>query len=206
VTPLQTSLALIPVAYLIGTFPSASIVARFKGIDITKEGSGNPGASNVTRTLGWKLGAVVLVADMLKGVIAAEIGLQIDGHRGAYILGSAAVLGHVFPVFRRFKGGRGVATAAGVVAVVFPLLTASLAVVWVAVAKLSGKASLASIVVAIAFPICVAIAHPNLGDILISTGLAVIVLARHVGNVRRLVRGQEHDLRGGPGTGSISAP
>ena len=85
-----------------------------RGIDVTKSGSGNPGASNTFRLLGWKAGLVVLLLDMGKGALAAGVGSALDGHRGAYILGVAAVLGHVFPVTRHFKGGRGVATAAGV--------------------------------------------------------------------------------------------
>ena len=112
---------LVPFAYFLGTFPSASIVARRAGKDVTQEGSGNPGASNVTRMLGWKAGLVVLLLDMGKGALAAGVGLALDGHRGAYILGVAAVLGHVFPITRQFKGGRGVATAGGVLVVLFPL-------------------------------------------------------------------------------------
>ena len=197
VTPLETSLALIPAGYLIGTFPSATLVARLKGTDITRTGSGNPGASNAMRVLGWKLGLLVLAGDIGKGSVAAGIGSAVDGHRGAYILGLGAVLGHVFPVFRRFKGGRGVATTGGVLLVVFPVLGASLAATWFAFARLTHKASLASLVVAVAFPICVAIAHPHRpGDIVIAISLGALVIARHFANVRRLIRGEEHDLRG----------
>ncbi|HSO95052.1 MAG TPA: glycerol-3-phosphate acyltransferase, partial [Acidimicrobiia bacterium] len=109
---------LVPAAYLLGTFPSAGLVARTQGRDVLREGSGNPGASNVFRLHGWKAGLVVLLFDIGKGAGAAAVGVAIDGHRGAFILGVAAVIGHVFPVTRRFKRGRGVATAAGVLAVV----------------------------------------------------------------------------------------
>ena len=104
---------LIPVAYLLGTFPSAGIVARRNGIDVTAAGSGNPGASNTFRLLGWRAGALVFGLDALKGALAALAGVLIDGHRGLYILGIAAILGHTLPVTRRFKGGRGVATGGG---------------------------------------------------------------------------------------------
>src|SRR6516165_7036744 len=114
-------LALLPVAYLLGTFPSAALVARAGGHDILREGSGNPGASNTFRLLGWKAGLLVLALDLGKGAAAAGAGLALDGHRGAFILGVVAVVGHVYPITRRFRGGRGVATAAGVMAVVFPL-------------------------------------------------------------------------------------
>src|SRR5262249_22510757 len=142
-------LALLPVAYLLGTFPSAALVARAGGRDILREGSGNPGASNTFRLLGWKAGLLVLVLDLAKGAAAAGVGLALDGHRGAFILGVGAVVGHVYPVTRRFHGGRGVATAAGVMAVVFPLETAGLAIVWFAIARGLGKASVASILCAI---------------------------------------------------------
>ena len=141
---------LVPVAYLLGTFPSAALVARRRGVDVTAEGSGNPGASNTFRLLGWKAGALVFAMDVAQGRARGRVGLAVDGHRGAYILGVAAILGHVLPVTRRFKGGRGVATGAGVMFVLFPLLT-------LAMARRSGscwrgvthKASVASVAVAI---------------------------------------------------------
>lgn len=187
-------LALLPFAYLLGTFPSASIVASASGRDVTREGSGNPGASNTFRLLGWKAGLIVLFLDMGKGALAAGVGLALDGHRGAYILGVAAVLGHVFPITRKFKGGRGVATGAGVLVVVFPLVIAILAVVWVAIARGLHKASIASMVCAVLFPVIVLLRGGGLLDVCVTTGLALIVLLRHVNNVRRLVKGQEHGL------------
>jgi acyl phosphate:glycerol-3-phosphate acyltransferase len=113
--------ALIPAAYLLGMFPSAVIVARASRVDITTIGSGNPGASNVARVLGWRKGALVLVLDAAKGAIAALIGLlargwdsgPADPRVAGYALGAAAIVGHVFPVTRRFRGGKGVATVTG---------------------------------------------------------------------------------------------
>jgi acyl phosphate:glycerol-3-phosphate acyltransferase len=199
-------LCLLPVAYLLGTFPSAALVARSRGIDITKSGSGNPGASNTTRLLGWKLGLVVLLADIGKGALAAGVGLALDGHRGAYLLGVAAVLGHVFPVTRHFKGGRGVATAAGALVVVFPLVILVLGVVWVVIARGFHKASIASLVCAVLFPTVVAISGSSWGDIAVASGLGLLVIARHLSNVRRLIRGEEHGLGGSAdGGGSVAA-
>ena len=107
-----------------GRFPSAEIVARRSGVDITAAGSGNPGASNTFRLLGWRAGVLVFALDVAKGAIAAGVGLLVaDGHVGAYVLGIAAIIGHTFPVTRHFKGGRGVATGAGVLLVIFPVLT-----------------------------------------------------------------------------------
>jgi acyl phosphate:glycerol-3-phosphate acyltransferase len=196
---------LVPVAYLVGTFPSAGLVARTQGRDVLHEGSGNPGASNVFRLLGWKAGLVVLLLDLGKGAGAAGVGAAIDGHRGAFILGVAAVIGHVFPVTRRFKGGRGVATAAGVMAVIFPLETAGLAVVWFAIARGLRKASVASIVCAIAFPVIVAARDGSALDLAVTAGLAALVVARHLANLRRLVRGQELGLDDEDDGGSVAA-
>ena len=192
--PAALVLALIPLAYLLGTFPSAGIVAKAKGHDVTREGSGNPGASNTFRLLGWKAGLLVLLLDIGKGSIAAGVGLAIDNHRGAYILGVAAVLGHVLPITRRFKGGRGVATAAGVLAVVFPLVVSIVGVLWFAIARGLHKASVASIVCALAFPVIVALRGGGKLDLWVTIGLALIIVARHFANVRRLFRGEEPDL------------
>jgi len=185
---------LVPVAYMLGTFPSASLVARRRGVDVTAAGSGNPGASNTFRLLGWKAGALVFAMDVLKGALAALAGLAVDGHRGAYILGVAAILGHVLPVTRRFKGGRGVATGAGVMLVTFPLLTLGMIVLWVVLARVTHKASIASITVAIAYPIAVALAGHEAGDIIVISVMALLVVARHLSNVRRLVKGEELGL------------
>jgi glycerol-3-phosphate acyltransferase PlsY len=193
---------LVPVAYFLGTFPSAGLVARRAGHDITQEGSGNPGTSNIVRLMGWKAGAVVLFLDMGKGALAAAVGLALDGHRGAYILGVAAVLGHVFPVTRHFKGGRGVATAAGVLAVVFPFVLAVLAVVWIAIARGLHKASIASVVCAVLFPVIVLLRGGGKLDLFVTCGLAAVVIVRHFSNLRRLVRGEELGLGGDtPGRG-----
>lgn len=194
-------LALLPLAYLLGTFPSAELVARQHGVDVTTAGSGNPGASNVIRLLGWKAGAVVLLLDAAKGAIAAGVGLAIDGHRGAWILGVAAVIGHVFPVWRRFKGGRGVATGAGVFLVVYPGVTLVLALVWVAIARGLHKASVASLVVAVLAPVIVIVRGGAAIDIVVVTAVALLLVLRHASNLRRLFRGEEHGLDTRPDDG-----
>jgi len=197
-------LVLVPMAYLLGTFPSAELVARRYGVDVTKEGSGNPGASNVVRLLGWKAGALVLVLDAAKGAIAAGAGLAIDGHRGAWILGVAAVIGHVFPVWKKFKGGRGVATGAGVFLVVYPLVTIALAIVWVAIARGLHKASVASLTVAVAAPVIVVVVGGAPLDIAVVVGVAVLLVARHASNLRRLFRGEEHGIGSQPASDPAS--
>ena len=196
---------LLPLAYLLGTFPSAALVARARGHDIHQEGSGNPGASNTFRILGWKAGLVVLVLDIGKGAAAAGVGLALAGHEGAFVLGLAAVLGHVFPVTRHFKGGRGVATGAGVMAVVFPLETAVLLLVWFAIARGLHKASVASVLCALAFPAIVVVLDGSALDIAVTGILAGLVVARHLANLRRLVRGEEHGFGHDDDGGSVAA-
>jgi glycerol-3-phosphate acyltransferase PlsY len=185
---------LVPIAYLIGTFPSAATVARANGVDIRTVGSGNPGASNVTRVLGWRKGLWVFVLDAAKGALAAGLGLAVGGRPGGYVLGAAAVLGHVFPVWERFRGGKGVATGGGVFAVLSPLVFAILFVVWAVVSKTTKKASLASIVIIALVPVGVGIARRSWWEVLASMGLCLLVMARHLGNIRRLIGRREHAL------------
>ncbi len=191
-------LLLIPLAYLLGTFPSARIVARRHGIDVHNEGSGNPGASNIYRLMGWKWGVFVLVLDIGKGALAAGIGALVDtafdGHRGAYVLGLAAVLGHVFPVTRHFKGGRGVATAAGVLAVPFPLVMAITGAVWVVIARGLHKASVASVACAVLFTVIVVARGASWLDMSVVSVIAGIIIVRHLKSLLRVIRGQELGL------------
>ncbi|MEX2100736.1 MAG: glycerol-3-phosphate acyltransferase [Acidimicrobiia bacterium] len=197
---------LVPLAYLLGTFPSAELVARRGGVDINAQGSGNPGASNTFRLLGWKAGALVFGLDFAKGALAAGLGILVDGHRGAFILGGAAIIGHTLPITRRFKGGRGVATGAGVVFVIFPLLTLGGGVLWFVVVRLTHKASVASITVMIAFPFAVAAAGHSVTDIVVISCLSLLVIARHFSNLRRLVKGEELGLDPGAEPGGDPGP
>jgi glycerol-3-phosphate acyltransferase PlsY len=182
---------LVPLAWLLGTFPSAPLVARAHGRDITQEGSGNPGATNVARVLGWKAGAIVLAADFAKGAIAAGVGLIIAGHSGALVLGTAAILGHIFPLYR--KGGKGVAVGAGVLTVIYPLLVLGGAVVWVVIARVMHKASLASVVCAVLFPIAVFAtdSYEHIWEVVLLGVLAALVVVRHAANIRRMIRHEE---------------
>lgn len=185
---------LVPIAYLLGTFPSAELVARRSGVDITAEGSGNPGASNTFRLLGWKAGALVFGLDFAQGALAAAAGILVEGHFGAFILGGAAIIGHTLPITRRLKGGRGVSTGAGMVFVIFPLLTLAAGMLWFVVVRLTHKASVASLTVIIAFPIGVALAGHSVTDIVVISCLSFLVIARHSSNLRRLVKGEELGL------------
>ena len=185
---------LLTLSYLLGTFPTALIVARLAGHDPTKEGSGNPGASNVYRLAGAKAGLAVFLGDAAKGAAATGIGRAAGGPPLALACGVAAVLGHVFPVFRGFRGGRGVATAAGTVAVVEPLVAVPFAAAWLLIARLSGRASVASLVVIGATPVVVLALDRPAWEKLGMAGLAAVVVARHAGNLVRLARGDEPAL------------
>jgi glycerol-3-phosphate acyltransferase PlsY len=183
---------LVPVAWLLGTFPTAMLVARVHGVDILREGSGNPGASNVARTLGWGWGTFVMAADFAKGALAAGAGLWIEGRLGAFALGSAAVVGHTFPLYR--KGGKGVAAAGGALTLLYPWIVLALAVVWVVIARVLHKASLASLLATIAFPIAVGFGGYDLWEAAAVSALAVLVIVRHAANIRRLLRHEELDV------------
>jgi acyl phosphate:glycerol-3-phosphate acyltransferase len=188
---------LLPVAYLIGTFPSASLVARANGIDIRDVGSGNPGASNVTRVLGWRRGMWVFVLDVAKGASAAGLGLVVGGRAAGYALGAAAVVGHVFPAWQRFRGGKGVATAGGVAAVLTPIVFVILVAAWFMISKLTKRASVASIIIVMLLPVGVAINQRQVWEVLAIIGVCILVMARHVGNIRRLLTRREHTLTKG---------
>ncbi|MCU1427422.1 MAG: acyl-phosphate glycerol 3-phosphate acyltransferase [Actinomycetia bacterium] len=184
---------LVPAAWLLGTFPSAQLIARAHGHDVLTEGSGNPGASNVARLAGWRAGAAVLVLDFAKGALAAGVGMAVYGRVGAYALGIAAVVGHTFPVYR--KGGKGVAAAGGMLVVLYPLIVVGLAIVWALLARVAKKASLASLLCTVAFPVAVGLMGYDGREVVAISALAVLVLARHAANIRRLLRREEIDLK-----------
>lgn len=185
----------LPFAYLLGTFPSAHLVARASGVDISTFGSGNPGASNVTRALGWRKGIWVFVLDAAKGAIAAGVGLAIDGRPVGYALGAAAILGHVYPATRGFRGGKGVATGGGVLLVMLPLVGTSVMVLWWIVTKLTGTAAIGSIAAVTAAAVGLVVIGAPAWEFAAVFGLCVLILLRHVDNLRRLVRREEPAMR-----------
>jgi glycerol-3-phosphate acyltransferase PlsY len=186
--------ALIPAAYLLGTFPSAALVASWSGVDITAAGSGNPGASNVTRTLGWRKGVLVFALDALKGAIAAAVGLWLGGRAGGYLLGGAAIVGHVFPLTRSLRGGKGVATGGGVIAVLQPVVAVAVGLVWLALSRLTGKAAIASIAAVVAAPIGLAIVGAPAWEFAAVIGLCSLLVIRHASNIERILRREERGI------------
>jgi glycerol-3-phosphate acyltransferase PlsY len=205
-------LALIPVAYLVGSIPFGLIVGLARGVDVRKGGSGNIGATNVGRLLGGKFFALVFVLDVLKGLVpmlGAGLVLHLRaGDRLGYLLwllvGFASILGHMFSLFLKFKGGKGVATSTGVILGLWPYYTLPGlvgAAVWGAVFKSSRIVSLASIAGAAAFPLAYVVtalafgwplAHEQLPLLLFAVLVGGLIVFRHRSNLARLRAGTEH--------------
>jgi glycerol-3-phosphate acyltransferase PlsY len=190
--------ALLVPAYLLGTFPTAILVGRRAGRDPTQEGSGNPGASNAYRTMGRRAGVLVLAGDLSKGAVAAGLGLATGNRAVAVGCGLAAVVGHVLPATRGWRGGKGVATAAGMAIVLVPVVAAVLAVVWAVVARVTGTASVASLAIAAGLPVGAALAGRPAGEVAACAAVGALVVLRHRENLDRLRRGEERTL-GRPG-------
>lgn len=182
-------------AYLLGTLASAALVANRSGHDPTVEGSGNPGASNVYRVAGWRAGAVVAGIDIAKGAVPTLIGLLLSGRPVAAACWCAAVVGHIFPISRRFRGGKGVATAGGGALVLYPLLSLGLVVVFFVVARLFGKASLGSLAISAGLIIGVVAIGSPAWEIAVAIAVVVLVVVRHRANIVRLLAGGEQPYR-----------
>lgn len=183
-------------SYLLGAIPTSLWVVRaVKGIDLRTVGSGNLGATNLYRLLGFRYAVPVGIFDALKGAIpVAFIGPWAGlGLTGSLLLGVAAVIGHAFPVFANFKGGKGVATGSGIVLGLAPWAFLITLVVWAVSVKLSGYVSLGSVLAAAALPPAVWFLHPDRRTLVwwfAALSLAIIWL--HRGNIRRLLNGTEN--------------
>jgi len=189
-------------AYLLGSIPTAVWAGRlFMNIDVREHGSGNAGAANAIRVLGWKVGIPVLLTDMAKGWLSAMLPVFFDlaepGSALAVNLqiatGMIAIAGHVFPVFAGFRGGKGVATAAGVLLAINPLLTLSCLAVFIIVVLLTRIVSVSSISAGIAFPVFLFTLFdtPSLLFKIFSVFIAVALLITHRKNIQRLLKGEE---------------
>ena len=174
------------VGYLVGAVSPATAVARRRGVDLRGIGSGNPGASNAGRAFGRRVGIVIALLDVLKGVLPAVVFASYD-HRAGLVAGIAAVLGHVTSPFLRGRGGKGVATALGAILGVHPLWALIVLVVWVGVLAASRWIALASVVAASSVLVIALVVGE---DVVWAAVLAAVVVARHQANfVRRLARG-----------------
>lgn len=191
--PSQTAFvaACVAVAYLAGNFPSASIVGRIVGRDPNREGSGNPGASNMYRLAGANAGAFVLGLDIAKGLLPTLAGLAIGGRPLAIACGAAAVVGHIFPATRRFRGGKGVATFGGMTLSVWFLPAVFALIVWVVVLRLFSRASVAALVAAPLVTLAVWFTGGPRWEVASAAALVALVIVRHKDNIARLLGGRE---------------
>ena len=183
-------------SYLLGAFPTSYLVSRtFAGIDLRQHGSGNLGATNLYRVLGWKYAIPVALVDIAKGVIPVLVFARQVSTSELFALacGIAAILGHVFSVFVRFKGGKGVATAAGVMLGLTPVALGIAAAVWGLVLLLTGYVSLSSIAAALVLPLAVyLVERPTSPELLwVAALIALGVIALHRRNIQRLLKGTE---------------
>jgi glycerol-3-phosphate acyltransferase PlsY len=187
-------------SYLLGALPFGFLMARAKGIDLRKVGSGNIGATNAMRALGRPLGVTAFLLDFGKGwlpvAVLAPLAVGAASEPGALgalrlACGAAAVLGHCFPVYLGFRGGKGVATGCGAVVAWDPLVWLAGGLVWALVWKLSHYVGLASLAMGATFPLVAALRH---GDPWFTAGcglLALLILVRHRGNIARMLQGTE---------------
>ncbi len=189
--PTVAALAVVAAAYLLGTFPSAMLAGRRRGVDPTRSGSGNPGTTNVLRTAGRQAAALTLVGDLGKGATAAGLGWLVGGHGLAVACGVAAVVGHVAPVTRGLRGGKGVATAVGMLLVVYPLLGLVAIGVFVLACAATRIVSVGSIAAAVATPVAAAVGGVRGPELAALVACGALVVARHAENIRRLARGEE---------------
>jgi acyl phosphate:glycerol-3-phosphate acyltransferase len=189
------------VAYLLGSIPTSVWVGKkFYGIDVREHGSGNAGATNTLRVLGWKAGLPVFIIDGLKGFVAASLVMFTSFQSGTngyvnfqLILGFAALLGHVFPVFAGFRGGKGVATLLGVVIALTPLPAALAFIVFVIVLLIFKYVSIGSMVAGISYPLMIffVFIHSPFSLKMASVIMAIALIVTHKKNIKRLLKGEE---------------
>jgi len=200
------------IGYLLGSIPTSILAGRrLRGIDIREHGSGNAGASNMLRLLGWKPALVVLAIDVGKGCLAAWLGGQLAPSASpgqaewlAMLAGLAAIAGHLWPLFARFRGGKGVATAAGVLLALQPQACGVCVLVFALVVWLTRRISVGSMAAALAYPI-VLLLYRDLLDRPVSTPgigfaviIAVVIVTAHHSNLRALLRGEEPAIGSNP--------
>jgi glycerol-3-phosphate acyltransferase PlsY len=191
-------------AYLLGSIPTGYLVARAKGIDIRAVGSGNIGATNVFRMVGKTAGVFALIIDGLKGYVACTWlcdwvltfmgGPTADTELYRILAGITAVLGHNFTCWLKFKGGKGIATSAGVFFALAPLAAGIALATWIVAAVLTRYVSIASIVAAVALPTAVWLTKDSLLLGIVTTALGLLAIFKHRGNIQRLLNGTEQSL------------
>ena len=195
---MSTLLALI-VSYLIGSIPFGFMLAKLKGLDIREYGSGNIGATNVWRNLGPLSGRAVLLLDMGKGVAAGLLGRSLGGAETELLAGLAVLSGHSWSVFLRFKGGKMIATGAGVVLAISPVLMLVALLVWLTTVAVSRYVSLGSMLAAASVPVTMAFLKLSVWHIAFGTAIAALAVYKHRSNIVRILNGTEFKVTKGGG-------
>lgn len=183
-------------AYLLGSIPFGLFIGKLFGkVDVREHGSGNIGVSNVLRTVGWFPAVVVLICDAGKGALPVFLAKLVFTNPGWWLLaGVIAVVGHNWPIFLKFKGGRGVATTIGFIVTLMPVIALWLLVIWGVSLGISRYISLSSIIAAVAFPILLLIGRFPTSYILLGLIVSFLVIFRHRANINRLLAGQEFKI------------
>lgn len=210
---MSLGIILLLISYLIGSIPVGFLLGKLKGTDIRKEGSGNIGSTNVTRTLGKKFGAIAWLCDILKGVVVVALVYLLEaltpwrnpfviGEESLYIVyGLAAVVGHVFPIFLNFKGGKAVSTTMGAIAITFPLAAIIGLCVYLILMFITGIVSLSSSIGALVASISsivlygIGLLDNNLFSSLFTIILFLLIAFRHIENYKRLINGTEYSFK-----------
>jgi glycerol-3-phosphate acyltransferase PlsY len=190
-------------AYLLGSIPTGFLVAQARGVDIRTVGSGNIGATNVVRTLGKTAGVFVLLIDALKGWIAVVVvprvlplafgtSAEVGGREAlAIVAGLCAIVGHNYTCWLHFKGGKGIATSAGVLLALVPLALGIILGIWIVVFFLTRYVSLASLAAAAALPFASWLTHESLTKVIVTGAMAGLAIYKHRANIQRLLQGTE---------------
>jgi glycerol-3-phosphate acyltransferase PlsY len=193
-------------SYVVGSIPFGLVVGKvFYGVDVRQHGSGNVGTTNVYRVLGKKAGTVVMVCDILKGYIPAAIAAALFTPWAAIFIAAAPVLGHIYSIFLKGRGGKGIATGAGVVLALVPVVFAVCLVVWILLLITTRYVSVASLTAAVLVPMLTIALREPLPYEIAGVLVAVIVWWAHRDNIRRLLAGEEHRAKM-PWTSGRQAP
>jgi acyl phosphate:glycerol-3-phosphate acyltransferase len=182
-------------SYGVGAIPTSYLVGRLRGVDLRQHGSGNLGATNAFRVLGWRAAAPVMILDVAKGWAPTALFPLLAGTTSLYwalAYGVAAIVGHVFSVFVGFRGGKGVATSAGVFVALAPWAVLIGFVVWGVTVVLTRIVSLGSLLAALVLPVAVFVTNEPRVVFWLSVGLSLFVIYAHRANIRRLARGEEN--------------
>ena len=186
-------------SYLVGSIPSGLIIGKgIWGIDLRDYGSHNIGATNAWRTIGKKAGLFIFICDFLKGAIGVLIARELVGTPTAMVLGGImAIVGHSLSIFLGFKGGKGVATGLGVIAMLMPSVTLLVFLIWFLIVKATGYVSLSSIIAAVFVPILAFFFAEPTAYIIFGIFAAVLIVVRHKSNINRLLNGTESKIKAG---------